>query len=134
MDAAPGIHAGKLGTSFEPGQYIVLYNNLVADNVAGITFDPDHPAHIVCGKQNVDGNAVMRNDDTFFFLYWCVLFFQDSPSPHIAREIFNYVYLLVASFRPMNSKIEPVQVSKTRLTMGRFSHFPALSTMAARTH
>jgi hypothetical protein len=88
MDAAPGIHARELGASFESGQYIVLYDNLVADNMAGITFDPDHAAGIVRGKQNVDGNAVMRNDYAFFVLCWAVLFFQNSPLPRIVREIF----------------------------------------------
>jgi hypothetical protein len=88
MDAAPGIHARELGASFESGQYIVLYDNLVTDNMAGITLDPDHAAVIVRGKQDVDGNAVMRNDYAFFFFDWGVLFIQGSPSPRIVREIF----------------------------------------------
>ena len=37
--------------------------------VTGTAFDPDHPADIVRGKQDVDGNAVMRNDHAFFVLY-----------------------------------------------------------------
>jgi len=79
MDSTTGIHPRQFGCPLQPGQYLTLDHDPVADYVARVAFYPDHEFFVALGKEHIDRDPVVRDNQSFPPVVFLFFFFQDSP-------------------------------------------------------